>query len=515
MTPTPDDILSRLDKHLDLGHAKRDAAFLRQVALVCSSPGDTAPSAAGKAARNLPLAAAMSLYRFLGNEKASLADLRAARAGAVLDGVPVGADLLIVHDMSVLDYSRHNSKADRRPIGNHKGMGYEYVPCMAVDPKSSTVLGVVHDTVINADGPDDRETMDYDYEPLFAGFSAEDKQRLRENHRHQMAVHVNGTAELLSPWHIIDVADREFDDVFLLERCRQTGRDFVIRSSGNRNVQMQPCDWVPDSALASKQDGHPLATGHVCVNLGRLIEHVPLQPYKTLPVDGDNRVVEPQNAKRLAELSIGAFPVRLYRSAKRNKKYFPLPNPVDVNVVVIRETDPPAGCKPLCWVLWTSLPTTTLEQLAYVGHCYELRWSIEDLFRLLKSSYHILDSRLTDAGKVARYLVVITVAAMVVLRLKSQLGLPAKGVLDEQQYLQVKAAMMEPDNPGLGLDLRLFAFLAKHGGWLGRKRDPIGPTILMRGILHLLGALDTVARYGSLIEEALQDPDLLRRLFCV
>ena len=169
----------------------------------------------------------------------------------------------------------------------------------------------------------------------------------------------------------------------------------------------------------------------------------------------------------------------------------------------------------MCWVLWTSLPTTTLEQLAYVGHCYELRWSIEDLFRLLKSSYHILDSRLTDAGKVARYLVVITVAAMVVLRLKSQLGLPAKGVLDEQQYLQVKAAMMEPDNPGLGLDLRLFAFLAKHGGWLGRKRDPIGPTILMRGILHLLGALDTVAHYGSLIEEALQDPDLLRRLFCV
>jgi hypothetical protein len=26
-------------------------------------------------------------------------------------------------------------------------------------------LGVVHDTVINADGPDDRTAMDYDYEP--------------------------------------------------------------------------------------------------------------------------------------------------------------------------------------------------------------------------------------------------------------------------------------------------------------------------------------------------------------
>ena len=515
MNPTPDDILSRLEKHLDLGHAKRDGAFLRQVALACSSPGASAPSAAGKAARKLPLADAMSLYRFVGNEKVSLADLRAARGGAVLDGVPAGAALLVVHDMSLLDYSRHNSKTDRRPIGNHGGMGYEYVPCVAVDPKRSTVLGVVHDTVINADGPDDRDTMDYDYEPLFAGFSAEEKQRLRENHRHQMAVHVNSTAELLSRWHVIDVADREFDDIFLLERCRQNGRDFVIRSSANRNVQMQQYDWVPDSALTDKQAGHSLAAGHVCVNLSRLIQHVPLQPYKALPVDGHNRVVEPQSAKRWAKLSIGAFPVRLYRSAMRNKKYFRPPNPVDVNVVVIRELDPPTGCKALCWVLFTSLPATTFEQMAYVGHCYELRWSIEDLFRLLKSGYRILDSRLTDAGKIARYLVVLTVAAMAVLRLKSQLGLPAKGILGEDQYLQVKAAMTEPDNPALGLELRLFAFLAKHGGWLGRKRDPIGPTILMRGILHLLGILDTAARYGPLIEEALQNPEVLRRLFCV
>ena len=82
MNPTPDDILSRLEKHLDLGHAKRDGAFLRQVALACSNPGASPPSAAGKTARKLPLADAMSLYRFVGNEKGSLADLRAARAEA-------------------------------------------------------------------------------------------------------------------------------------------------------------------------------------------------------------------------------------------------------------------------------------------------------------------------------------------------------------------------------------------------------------------------------------------------
>lgn len=515
MSTTPDDILHSVQEHLDLGHAKRDAAFLRQVAMACSSPGASPPWAAGKAAGKLPLANAMSLYRFVGNEKVSLAGLRAARAGAVLEGVPAGADLLIVHDVSLLDYSRHNGKTDRRPIGNHAGRGYEYVACAAVDPKTSTVLGVVHDTVINAHGPDDQDMMDYDYEPLFAHFNAREKQRLRENHRHQMAVHVNGTADLLSRWHVIDVADREFDDIFLLDRCRHNGRDFVIRSLGNRNVQMRRYGWVPDSALASKQAGHPLAPGHVCVNLKRLIEHVPLQPYKTLPLDGNNRVVDPHSAKRWAKLSIGACPIRLYRSAMRNKKYFRPPNPVEVNVVVIRELDPPANSEALCWVLLTSLPVETYEQMAFVGHCYELRWRIEDLFRLLKSGYRILYSRLTDAAKIARYLVVLTVAAMAVLQLKRELDLPAKGNLAEQQYVQVKAAMIEPDNADIDLRLRLFAFIARRGGWLGRRRDPIGPTILMRGILDLLSVLDTTARYRPLIEEALQNPDVLRRLFCV
>jgi len=515
MSQRPDDLLGTLQQHVNLGHAKRDQAFLRQVAMACSSPGTSAPQAAGKAAEKVPLADAMSLYRFVGNDKASLAELRIARARTVLDGIEPGSDLLVVHDMSLMDYSGHNSKLDRRPIGDHKGMGYEYVACLAVDPQRSAVLGVVHDTVINIDGPDDRDVMDYDYEPLFAGFSPEEKQRLCANHRHQMAVHVNGTAAMLTPWHVIHVADCEFDDVFLLDRCRQNGRDFVIRSSANRNVQVPQYDWVPDSALAGKHGGHPLQPGHVCVDVKRLIEHVPLQPHKVLPVDAFNRVVDKASAKRMATLSIGTFTARLYRRAKRNKKHFRPPNPVDVNFVVIREADPPAGCKALCWVLLTSLPVDTYEQLAYVGHCYELRWSVEAFFRLLKSGYRILYSRLDNAQKIAKNLVIITIAAMTVLHLKRQLGLPSKGRLPDEHYDRVRTALVEPDNQDIDLDLRLLAFIAKTGGWLGRRRDPIGPTILMRGMLHLLAVLDTAARYGPLIEEALKNPEVLRRLFCV
>jgi len=515
MKPTSDDILNTLEKYTNLGHEKRNNTFLRQVAFACSSPGTSAPEAAGKVAQKVPIADAISMYRFAGNDKIPLAELRDIRAKAVLEHLPKGSDLLIIHDRSLFDFYQHDSKLDRRPIGDGEGLGYEYASCIAVDPKTTINLGVVHDTVINADGPDDQDVMNYDYEPLFADFSEKEKQRLRGNHRHQMAVHINGTASLLSDWHVIDVADREFDDIFIIDRCQRKNRDFIIRSSALRNVQIPQYDWVPDSAIARKQPGHPLRSGYICANFQGLINHVPLQPYKTLPLDARNRVVDSGSAKRFAKLSIGAFRVLLYRDAKRNLRYFRTPHPVDVNVVVIREVDPLPGCNPLCWVLFTSLPTDTHEQMAYVGVNYELRWRTEDFYKLLKSGFHILKSRLNNAQKIARYLIVVTLASLVILHLKQQVALPTKGSMSDEDYHRVKTAMLESDNLKIDLNLRLFAFMAKNGGWLGRRRDPIGPTVLMRGMLYLLAVLDTYVRYGPLIEEALQNPQILQSLLGV
>lgn len=512
MNKTSNDTILKLKKHIDLGHVKRDKAFLRQVAFLCSSPGASTPQASGKAEQKVPIADALSMYRFAGNEKISLADLRVTRAKAVLDNLESGSDLLLIHDMSPLDYSRHNSKSDRRLIGNHKGKGYEYVACLAVDPKTRTTLGVLHDTVINTNGPDDKDVMNYDYEPLFADFSLEEKIRLTENHRHQMAVHINGTASLLSNYNVIDVGDREFDDIFILDSCHQNSRNFVIRSTPNRNVQIQKYDWLPESITIQKAAGHAIQPEHLCVNLNCAVDYVPLQPYQTLPLDVHNRVVEASSAKRFAKLSIGTFRIVLYRNAKRNKQHFHTPHPVEVNVVIIRESDPPPDCNPLCWILFTSLPVETYEQMAYVGLIYELRWLIENFFKLLKSGYGLPESRLNNADKIARFIVVLTLAAMTILHLKQKIGLPGKGNINNEDYQRVKTAMLHPDNTDIDLNLRLFAFIAKNGGWLGRRRDPIGPTILMRGMLHLLAVFDSFVQYSSLIEEALRHPDILQNL---
>ena len=514
MSLNPEDLVESLGRHVALGHAQRDACFLRQVALALSAQGAPLPQAADLAGSGW--ADLVSLYRYAANEDMALPGLRLARARTVLEPLPLGADVLIVHDLSPLDYSRHNAKTDRRPIGDGGGRGYEYASCLAVDPHSDRVLGIVHDTVIHAGGPDDRDAMDYDYQPLFAGFSPEEKQRLAENHGHQMAVHVRGLDPLLAPYRAVHVADREFDDLFILHAATQGRHRFVIRSKANRNVQVPVCPWLPAEALAPKQAGHPCPTGWVYAHLARLVQAVPLTRYKVLPLDKDGRVARAGSAiARIAHLAIGACRVRLYRPATRNQRSFPLPDPIEVHLVVIRETAPPAGIAPLLWVLFTNLPVDSPDQLAWVGHLYELRWTTEPFYRLLKSGYRIEREKLDSAGKIARLLVVLTTAALVVLHLKADLGLPVEGHLNDDGYRQVKQALREPNNPQIPLPLRLFALVVRSGGWIGRRADPIGPTILMRGLLQLLAILDALDRYGPLLDEAHRNPDAIRRMLCV
>ena len=508
MTSFNEEILSKMKRHADLGHSKRTGSLLRQLKILFSSPGTSPTQAAGRAPS--PVAQMASLYRFLDNPSISVAALRKIRAQAVLDTIPPDSEVLIVHDVTLLDYCTHTTKTDRRPIGDGKGLGYEYASCAAVEPVSRRFLGIIHDTLISSNGPDDQKTMKYDYEPLFSHFSESEKARLRVNHRHQMAVHVNGLESQLGERHVIHVGDREFDDIFLLAQCLKNNHDFVIRSTALRNVQIPNAPWIPPEALTRQQGGGAPPEGWVCVNLTRLIHEVPPRPYKTLHLDARGRVTDSRTAHRSATLHIGACRVRLYRRAKRNTRYHKPPNPVELSMVIIRECDPPQGLEPLLWVLFTSLPVDTDEQLGRVGTIYECRWIIEEFHRLLKSGYKIEQMRMDNADKIAKLLILFSVAAMTLGHMKSRLGLPRGGYLDDEQYQRVKKAMKEPDNTAIDIELRLFAFIAKLGGWLGRRRDPIGPTVLMRGLLQVLAILDALEHYEAFFKEVIRKRQKLK-----
>ena len=51
-----------------------------------------------------------------------------------------------------------------------------------------------------------------------------------------------------------------------------------------------------------------------------------------------------------------------------------------------------------------------------------------------------------------------------------------------------------PPDPAKAVLIRQIATM---GGWLGRRRDPIGPIVLMRGMLRLLGSLALIEEHGA------------------
>lgn len=59
--------------------------------------------------------------------------------------------------------------------------------------------------------------------------------------------------------------------------------------------------------------------------------------------------------------------------------------PLDVNVVSLKEVDPPEGCEPVEWILLTSEPIDSTEAVLRVARLYGLRWLIEEYNKCCKS----------------------------------------------------------------------------------------------------------------------------------
>jgi hypothetical protein len=74
--------------------------------------------------------------------------------------------------------------------------------------------------------------------------------------------------------------------------------------------------------------------------------------------------------------------------------------PVTVNVVIVREPNLPSGEPPVEWILVTTLPIDTTEQVRTLVAYYCVRWNIEILFRTLKSGCRIERRRFEQVDRI-------------------------------------------------------------------------------------------------------------------
>lgn len=62
-----------------------------------------------------------------------------------------------------------------------------------------------------------------------------------------------------------------------------------------------------------------------------------------------------------------------------------VPKSLTLNVVEVREVDPPKNEAPVIWRLATTEPVDTEEQVAAVVDAYRQRWLVEEFFKALKT----------------------------------------------------------------------------------------------------------------------------------
>jgi hypothetical protein len=176
-----------------------------------------------------------------------------------------------------------------------------------------------------------------------------------------------------------------------------------------------------------------------------------------------------------------------YRKAQRL-------NAVKVNAVLVSEVDPPEGEVAVEWLLLTSLPVQSAQQVQQVVEAYSQRFMIEVFFRVLKSGCRVEQRRFTSCERHLSHLAVALIVAWRVLWL-SQLGqhqpeLDGATIFAPCEWQAVCAVVrrgqpLPEQAPRLGEMIKL---VAKLGGWIerhGKSASPPGSQTLWQGLQRL------------------------------
>ena len=297
------------------------------------------------------------------------------------------------------------------------------------------------------------------------------------NESHRFVRLIEETNEQLSPSTCpIHVIDREGDIYELLVRLSRCHHRYVIRSSKNRATPQR----------------HPAGPGHVRVS--EVLQGLEGIAEREVCLSARGRSSRPPRAQkihptrkgRVATLSFRATRIALRRPDDCSSA---LPPSHELNLVHVTELDAPEGHEPVQWQLLTSEPIASEEEVLRVVDIYRARWTIEELFKALKTGCRFEQRQLRSYDALCRLLAVLLPVAWFMLRLRTAARTePERPAFDFLSTTQLAVLAAVSKRVPLGTDptaneaLRAIAGL---GGHLKRNGPP-GWLTLGRGMDRLL-----------------------------
>ncbi len=267
----------------------------------------------------------------------------------------------------------------------------------------------------------------------------------------------------------IHVMDREGDMYDLMALALRLEARFVIR--GGRDRALVDEQGLVEGLLAKTQ-----ARAYYEVQVSA---RKPKRRELIAPRPGAMR------KERTANLSIGAHVVEI-RRPKSKRKIAP-ERSIKFNLVHVWESKPPRDEDPIEWVLFTTEPIDTPEQLLEVVAHYQSRWIIEEFFKALKSGCAFEKRQLESFHALSNALAVFAIVAWRMLLARSVARAHPNGaattVLTRSELHLIGHRLKLSKLPATPKEA-LYA-IARLGGHLKRNGDP-GWLTLGRGFEKLL-----------------------------
>lgn len=403
-----------------------------------------------------------AFYRFVRNEKVTFEKLLEPHAQATVKRAHDHADVLVVHDTTEF---RFTGAAEREGLGRLTRSGHGFLGHFSLAVSADAErdpLGVVavhtwarHEESISAK----RKKRKISKAEALA--TPKESDRWLKNMRE--------TELLLPRERVIHVADSEGDSYAILSTLVHDGIRFVIRSAHDRSVTSGEGTLTRLRQVFSDVEG-------TCVRT------VKLSPRQRHP-NGRRRYAI--RKYREAKLQFKAATVTLMRPSHQSRDLF---EQVRVNVVQVAELDAPKDAEPVEWLLHTTEPIGTPDEVLRIVDAYRARWLIEEFFKAIKTGCAYEKRQLESWHTLRNALAMLIPIAWGLLRMRSlsrnHPEAPADRIVTPIQ-LRILASL--PATRGMPIEsVRdvLFA-VARLGGHMKQNGDP-GWQVLGRGYEDLL-----------------------------
>jgi len=447
--------------HVDLGDARRSKRVLRIVKRLAQRPDAGFPQV-------MPSKAELeAFYRFVENDGVEFAALLEPHRRATFERIEARAESVVCHDTTEFRFTTGREDLGRlRTDGERAKRGFLAHVALAVSTDGHREpLGVVGawPWVRSYPPPKNKLKCGMQYDPVLETEQARWARGVQQVH-----------ASAPDPSRLIHVMDSEADDYALFSELVQMGSRFVIRLSQDRRI-------VPESS-ASGVHGKMKALLETAESAGTRVASVSARRALT---GMKNRRRNLSRGGREAVLCFSATRVVLRRPTSA---LVSLPDMLPVHVVRVWEQDVSDGVEPLEWMLVTTEPITSPEQISRVIELYRTRWVIEEFFKAIKTGCAFEKRQLESFGALATALAIFIPIAWSLLRVRTvaraQPSAPATTVVNEVQLHVLRAAGHYPLPPNPTARDALLA-IARLGGHLARNGEP-GWQILGRGYEDLL-----------------------------